>query len=73
VWRRATCFPGSCTGSAATSTIAPRTHIDRRDVGSDRCNGFNRPSRPRISSPRARSFMVTSIHADTSFQPLPTA
>jgi hypothetical protein len=69
VWRSATCFPTSSTDRAATSTIAPRTHIDRRGVGSGRCNGSNRPSRPMASSPLTRSFMAISIHADTSCQP----
>ena len=51
---------------AAISTIAPRTHIDRRDAESGRCNGLNRASRPRTPSPLTHSFMATSIHVDTS-------
>ena len=49
------------------------TWTDRRDAESGRCNGLNRPSRPRISSLLTHSFMATSIHADTSWQPPPTA
>ena len=71
-WRSATCFPASSTDRAAISTIAPRTHTDRRATESGRCNGLNRPSRPRISSSLTHSFMATSIHADTSWQPRPT-
>jgi hypothetical protein len=72
-WRSATCFPASSTDRAAISTIAPRTHTDRRDAESGRCNRLNRPSRPRASSSLTHSFMATSIHADTSWQPPPTA
>ena len=73
VWRSVTCCPASSTDRAAISTIAPRTHTDRRATESGRCNGLNRPSRPRISSSLTHSFMATSIHADTSWQPPPTA
>jgi DDE domain len=45
----------------------------RRDAESGRCNGSNRPSRPRASSLLTHSFMATAIHADTSWQPPPTA
>ena len=38
-----------------------------------RCNGLNRPSRPRASSLLTQSFMATSIHAENSWQPPPTA
>ena len=57
----------SSTDRAAISTIARRTHTDRRDAESGRCNGLNRPSRPRMSSSHTQSFMATSIHADTSW------
>jgi hypothetical protein len=73
VWRSATCFPASSTDRAAISTIAPRTHTDRRDAESGRCNGLNRPSRPRASSSLTHSFMATSIHAETPWQPPPIA
>src|ERR1700722_15686684 len=73
VWRSATCCPASSTDRAAISTIAPRIHTDRRDAESGRCNGLNRPSRPRASSLLTQSFMATSIHAENSWQPPPTA
>jgi len=49
----------------------PRTRIDRRDDESGRCNGSNRPNKPRTSSPLTPSSTVTSILVDTNFLPMP--
>ena len=65
----ATCFPVSSTDKAAISTIAPRTHIDRRDVESGKCNASSRLSKHRTSSLRTRSSTATSTHADTKWLP----
>jgi transposase-like protein len=48
-----------------------RTHIDRRDDESGRCNGSNRPNKRRTFSPLIRASTVTSVHVGTNLQPMP--
>src|SRR5262245_17269159 len=62
------CFPASSTDKADTSTIVPRTRIDRRDDESGRCNGSNRPNKRKTSSPLIRSSTATSVHVDINLQ-----
>jgi hypothetical protein len=71
-WRSDACCLMLSIDKAATSTIVLRTRIDRHVDESGRCNASSPPTRRRISYPLTHSSMVTSIHADTSWQPQPT-
>ena len=71
-WRSDVCCPMSSIDKAATSTIVLRTRIDRHADESGSCNASSPPVRRSRSYPLTHSSMVTSIHADTSWQPQPT-
>jgi hypothetical protein len=49
------------------------TRIVRHDDESGRCNASDRPDKPRTSSPLTPSSTVTSIPADTDWQPVSIA
>jgi hypothetical protein len=67
-WRSDASCPTSSIDKAATSTIALRIRTDRHADESGRCNTANPQTRQRISYQLTHLSMVTSAHADTSWQ-----